>query len=258
MPLLALPAQAQDAPGCTLIADAATGKIMQQEGACETRVTAASTFKIAISLMGYDAGFLKDEHTPVLSFHPGYPAWNPAWRTDIDPTSWIKNSVFWYSQQVTRSLGEARFQHYVQAFHYGNEDVSGDPGKHDGLTDSWNSSSLKISPLEEAAFLEKIAQRTLPVSTHAYDMTDRLTEIATLPNGWDVHGKTGTGFPRDATGAEDHAHGYGWFVGWATKEGRTLVFVRQIQDTEAHKDGAGLRAREAFLQKLPALLDQAQ
>ncbi len=97
-------------------------------------MTPASTFKIAISLMGYDSGFLKDEHAPALPFRQGYPDWNPSWKTTTDPTSWIRNSVVWYSQQVTRSLGAVRFRRYATAFHYGNEDVSGDPGRHDGLT----------------------------------------------------------------------------------------------------------------------------
>ncbi|MFX5793638.1 penicillin-binding transpeptidase domain-containing protein, partial [Acinetobacter baumannii] len=46
---------------CTVIADAASGNVLMQEGDCATRVTPASTFKIALSLMGFDAGILKDE-----------------------------------------------------------------------------------------------------------------------------------------------------------------------------------------------------
>ncbi|WP_373369869.1 penicillin-binding transpeptidase domain-containing protein, partial [Klebsiella aerogenes] len=33
-----------------------------------------------------------------------------------------------------------------QKFEYGNQDVSGDSGKHNGLTQSWLMSSLTISP----------------------------------------------------------------------------------------------------------------
>ena len=159
---------------CTVVADAATGKVLKQDGTCDERVTAASTFKIAISLMGYDAGFLKDEHHPALPFRKGYPDWVPSWRRTTDPTAWIANSVVWYSQQVTQALGEDRFRRYVTAFHYGNEDVSGDPGKHDGLTRAWLSSSLKISPLEEVAFLEKLVEGRLPVSPqcHGDDPSD--------------------------------------------------------------------------------------
>jgi beta-lactamase class D len=87
--------------------------------------------------MGYDAGFLVDEHTPALPFRDGYLDWNPSWRATTDPAGWMTNSVVWYSQQVTRHLGEARFQRYVSEFRYGNEDVSGNPGKQDGLTLAW-------------------------------------------------------------------------------------------------------------------------
>jgi len=166
---------------CTAVADVATGKSLKQEGACTQRVTPASTFKIAISLMGYDSGFLVNEHVPALPFHKGYPDWNPSWRVTTDPTSWIKNSVVSFSQQVTGSLGVGRFQQYVSEFHYGNEDVSGDPQRHDGLTQAWLSSSLQISPLEQLLFLRKVVQRQLPVSARAYDMTSRITAICPRP-----------------------------------------------------------------------------
>jgi beta-lactamase class D len=242
---------------CTVFADAPSGRILKEEGPCRTRVTPASTFKIAISLMGYDSGFLKDEHTPLLPFRPGYPDWLPSWRTSTDPTSWIKNSVVWYSQQVTQSLGQERFQNYVTAFHYGNGDVSGDPGKNNGLTRAWLSSSLQISPLEQVGFLEKLVRHELPVGAHAVDMTERVTLYTTLPNGWQIHGKTGSGFPRLPNGSEDEARGYGWFVGWATRGDRTLVFARLIQDDATQKISAGYRARDAFLQELPRYLDSA-
>jgi len=243
---------------CTAVADVATGRSLKQEGACNQRVTPASTFKIAISLMGYDSGFLVNEHVPALPFHKGYPDWNPSWRVTTDPTSWIKNSVVWFSQQVTGSLGVGRFQQYVSEFHYGNEDVSGDPQKRDGLTQAWLSSSLQISPLEQLLFLRKVVQRQLPVNARAYDMTSRITAIGVLQNGWEIHGKTGTGFPRTADGSLDMNHAYGWFVGWATKGPRSVVFARLIQDKKPEASNAGLRARDAFLKELPEMLNEAE
>lgn len=53
---------------CTLIADAHTQEVIVKKGECGQRVTPASTFKIALSLMGYDAGFLKDATTPTLTY----------------------------------------------------------------------------------------------------------------------------------------------------------------------------------------------
>jgi beta-lactamase class D len=98
-------------------------------------------------------------------------------------------------------------------------------------------------------------RRELPVKPRAYEMTSRLTAIPGDHGGWAIHGKTGTGFPLLPDGRSDHAHAYGWFVGWATKGERTLVFVRQTQDVSLQDGPAGLRARDAFLPGLPASLD---
>ncbi len=246
--------QAQARTICTVVADAGSGRILQQQGDCARRVTSASTFKIAISLMGFDAGILKDEHTPTLPYREGYPDWGgAAWRQPTDPERWIRLSVFWFSQQVVTSLGQQRFQQYTSAFHYGNADVSGRPAYANGAGGAWINSSLQISPLEQIAFLEKVVNRQLPVSAHAFDMTERITEVATLPDGWDVHGKAGTGSPGN-DGKYDAAHAYGWFVGWAVKGSRKVVFARLSQDEQAATPNAGIRVREALLKELPALL----
>lgn len=235
---------AHSAELCTAIADAGTGKVLMQRGDCGHRVTPASTFKIAISLMGFDAGFLKDEHTPKILFREGYLDWRDNWKEATDPAKWMRDSVVWYSQQVTTALGKERFAHYTSKFAYGNADVSGD-AEHDGLTMSWISSSLKISPLEQLAFLRKVVNRQLGVSQHAYEMTTALTRFGQLPGGWDVNGKTGA------------ASGYGWYVGWARRGQRKLVFARLIQKdaTQDQDTPAGVLARDAFIAEFPALAE---
>ncbi|MEC5162465.1 bla regulator protein BlaR1 [Janthinobacterium sp. CG_S6] len=249
------PATPQGTISCTELVDAASGERLVHEGQCEQRVTPASTFNIPVSLMGYDSGILRDEHTPKLPYRAGYVNWNPSWRAATDPTSWLKNSVLWYAQQVTLQLGAARFQRYVKDFHYGNHDVAGDAGKDNGLTLSWVSSSLKISPVEQVAFLRNVVNRELPLTAKAYDMTLRIMQSDTLANGWEVHGKTGTASPVLPDGRDDEAHQYGWFVGWAKKDGRTIVFARLAQDPQRQTGAAGPRAKAAFLRDLPARLD---
>jgi beta-lactamase class D len=238
---------------CTAAADASTGEVIFQEGDCGTRITPASTFKIALSLMGFDAGILQDEHTPTWPYQPGYPDWGgPAWRQPTDPARWIEYSVVWYSQQVAQRLGDARFQRYAHLFHYGNQDVAGEPGKHDGTSGAWINSSLRISPLEQLVFMRKIVARQLPVSAHALDMTNRITRIDAAPDGWEIHGKTGTGSP-GLFSRYDPAHAYGWFVGWATKGTQKLVFARLIQDEQPTAPNAGIRARDELLAEFPKL-----
>lgn len=228
---------------CTTLSDAATGQVLVQRGDCQTRVTPASTFKIAISLMGYDAGFLQDEHAPALPFRPGDVDWRDNWKHPADPARWMADSVVWYSQQVTQALGKPRFGQYVQRFGYGNMDVAGN-AQHDGLILSWIGSSLKISPLEQTAFLRRMLKRELGVSSHAYAMTARLTRYDQHPAQWNVHGKTGA------------ASGFGWYVGWAEKEGRTVVFARLIRKDAVDPEDvpAGVLARDGLIRDWPGLL----
>lgn len=228
---------------CTAIADAGTGKVLMQRGDCGRRVTPASTFKIAISLMGYDSSFLKDAHTPRLPFREGYLDWRDNWKEATDPTKWMRDSVVWYSQQVTKSLGKERFAAYTSKFRYGNADVSGD-AENDGLTMSWIGSSLRISPLEQLTFLGKVVNRQLGVSQNAYEMTATLTTFGRLPGGWDINGKTGA------------ASGYGWYVGWASHGPRTFVFAHLIRkdETQAQATPAGVLARDGFIAEFPALV----
>lgn len=242
---------------CTVVADAKTGAMLLRDGDCGSRVTPASTFKLALGVMGYDSGFLQDEHSPTLAFKEGDPDWGgDNWRQPTDPTRWLKYSVVWYSQRITHGLGEKRLQQYVTALGYGNADISGDPGKNNGLDRAWIASSLKISPLEQIAFLRKLVNRQLPVAPKAFDMTMRVVETTSLPGSWEVHGKTGMAYPRQADGTFDEAHGWGWFVGWAMKGEREVVFARLVQDEGKQPGSAGNRARDALFELLPSLPDQ--
>ena len=246
LPLSTIVASAGAAEICTVVADAASGKQLIERGDCSTRVTPASTFKIAISLMGYDSGFLKDEHRPVLPYRPGYVDWRASWLHPTDPAKWMNDSVVWFSQQVTQSLGRNRFADYTRKFGYGNANVSGDP-EHDGLTFSWIGSSLRISPLEQVSFLTKLVKRRLGVKQQAYEMTEKLTEFGVVPGGWKVHGKFGA------------ASVLGWYVGWASKGGKTVVFARLVREDDSQPEDmlTGPWARDGFLADFPQMVGSA-
>jgi beta-lactamase class D len=241
---------------CTLMMDSATSARLFMQGDCNSQVTPASTFKIALAAIGYDAGVLKDAHTPILAFHPGYVDWGGEnWKQPTDPTRWLKYSVVWYSQQITKQLGVAKFADYVKRIGYGNADVSGDPGKANGLERAWIASSLKISPLEQADFLIRLLNGTLPLSRAAMEKTISIVEtMDEKPDGWTIHGKTGSAFPRRADGSFDRAKSWGWYVGWAGKNGHRIVFARLIKDQRIEKISAGIRARDSLFKDMPGLL----
>ena len=250
-------AAAAEALDCTLIVEAGSGADVLRAGRCDQRVTPASTFKIAISLMGFDSGVLRDERTPYLPYEESYGSWNPSWRHGTDPAGWLRESMVWYSDQVRERVsarrGAGAVRGYVEAFDYGNHghrDNRGLPavaGADEADALSELSPTLAISPVEQTVFLRKLVGRTLPVSAHAQEMTARLLKVETLPNGWEVYGKTGTAHTRRPDGGED---AIGWFVGWASKNGRTLVFAR-LREQPVSPDGhAGPLARDAFLAEL--------
>lgn len=248
---LAQPACAETRMLCLTVFDASSGEALVDIGpACDERVTPASTFKLAISLMGFDAGILKSPDEPRLAFKQGYVDWRPEWRQATTPATWMRDSVVWYSQRMMEKLGRERVKHDLAAFDYGNQNIAGVAGEGDGLTTAWLGNSLQISPREQAAFMRRIAGRELPVSEHAYEATATLASYGVKGDGWQVYGKTGAGLPRGADGKPLRGRPYGWFVGWAKKGERTVAFAELIQDSQRQSVAPGFRARDALFEEL--------
>lgn len=239
---------------CTIIAEAPGGEVLFEQGDCRSRVTPASTFKIPLALMGFDSGYLSGLHAPRLPFRQGYADWGGTnWTQATDPERWMKHSVLWYSRHITAALGTDAFAAYTRAYGYGNADVSGDSGQDNGLERSWIASSLKISPAEQVDFLRRLLSRKLPASPQAVAQTLAIIETSALPGGWTVSGKTGAAYPRRADGSFDRARSWGWFVGWAGKGDRSLIFARLNQDEKREKGSAGIRAKREFLRQWPGI-----
>jgi beta-lactamase class D len=181
----------------------------------DERITPCSTFKIVLSLMGFDAGILKDEKTPTWDYQEGYDDFMESWKAPQTPQSWMQYSCFWYSKILARQLGLEKIQSYLASLEYGNQDMSG------GLTNAWVSSSLKISPKEQVDFIQKMLREKLPISSSAIHMTKALLFKEELPEGWKLFGKTGWG---------DKNLGVGWFVGWVEKDQSFFPFAYNIRE----------------------------
>ena len=251
---LGSPASADMRQVCTLIVDTSTGAVLLEEGECDTRTTPASTFKLALAVIGFDSGVLIDARNPRLPFQPGDPDWGGAeWTRETDPERWLKYSVVWYSQRITRALGAATLTRHAQAMRYGNADFTGDAGFDNGLERAWIASSLEISPREQVAFLRGLVNGTLPASASAMARTREIVERRDVP-GWQVWGKTGAAYPRRADRSFDYAQGRGWFVGWAEHDGRRVVFARLMQATARTEASPGNLTRDRFLAELPGLM----
>ncbi len=229
---------------CTVILDAASNAVLLREGDCASRLSPASSFKVALALIGYDSGILKDSNMPALKFQPT-PETPKSDNKTVDPRIWLQDSVVWYSQALTRQLGEPRFAEYVQKLSYGNADVSGIPGRSIGLTQAWLDSSLKISPDEQAAFMRRIVDCTVAVSSTACALTKKIMPVFKADT-WTVYGKTGTVlYRKDPQGKRT-----GWFVGWAEQDGRKIVFASVHDHAGNELLPAGPQVRDDFLKRL--------
>lgn len=227
------------------------GKVLVREGDCVKPYPPESTFKIVLSLIGFDTGILKNESDPSWSLPAGTDPYINVCRVDHNPRTWIRDSCLWYSRILTSQLGMEKFQDYVTKFSYGNMDLSG------GLTDAWLSSSLKISSEGQTEFIQKLLDRKFSVSNKSYDKTKHIMFIQEMAGGWKLYGKTGTGTQLDNNGKKTDLQ-HGWFVGYIEKGNRRIVFASHMLDKEKQNVFASFRARNEALNKLWYLINELE
>jgi beta-lactamase class D len=246
-------ASAAEKVECTVVVDAKNGATIVRKGTCDQGFYPQSTFKLPLAMMGYDAGILIDAQNPRWPYQAKFNR-SKREQQDTDPTIWERDSIVWYSQEITRKLGKKAFADYVRGFGYGNADVSGGPGGTDGLTESWLMSSLKISPDQQVAFLKRFLDGKLPISGEAAEKTKQIVPSFKGNGGWTIQGKTGSGSMRNKAGKADGSRPIGWFVGWARQGDRKVIFARLLVDTKRHTDTPiSFTVRDSLIADLPTL-----
>lgn len=229
---------------CFILYDLNSKKVEKVIGdaRCRERTAPCSTFKIPLALMGFESGALKDENT-LLKWDGGERG-IASWNRDHTASSWMRDSVVWYSQMLTPRIGEKKMSFYLKKFQYGNQDLSG------GIQEAWLTpapfmkapvkNSLKISAYEQLEFMKKLWSEGLPVQQRSIDLTKKLTYLETSPSGAILNGKTGSGF---VNGSQQRI---GWFVAHLQKENSRYISIMTFTDKEGlHKDlFAGQQAKE--------------
>jgi beta-lactamase class D len=177
----------------------------------DTRFIPASTFKIANSLIGLSVEAVKtvDQVLP----YGGKPQPFDVWEKDMPLREAIKVSNVPIYQELARRIGLQRMRNYVSELGFGNEDIG------NTVDTFWLKGPLRISAVEQAQFLAKLAQGELPI---APDIQHSVREIVLLEQGenWQLYGKTGWENAPDP--------GIGWWVGWVQKEDRLYTFALNI------------------------------
>jgi beta-lactamase class D len=209
-----------------LLIDGTSGKTLLELGSqLDERLSPCSTFKIPLSLMGYDAGILEDEYNPVWFFQEGYDDFLDTWKTPQSPQSWMQHSCIWYSKLLSCHLGLTRMQTYLAAFAYGNQDLSWGIVQPGEIDPAWlPSAPLKISPKEQVEFIRSMLQHKLGITRDATHKTKALLFKEDLPQGGKLFGKTG------GSGLSQCPGQHAWFVGWLERGEHVFPFAYVIID----------------------------
>lgn len=215
---------------------------------CKQQTSPCSTFKVPLAVMAFDDGVLKDANT--LIKWDGKKRFRESWNHDQTASSWMKESVVWYSQIITKKMGRKKVQGYLTKFDYGNHDFSG------GLTDAWLTSSsrekvkssVQISGYQQIEFLKKLWTSSLPASPRAMELTRQITFLENTPGGFKLSGKTGSGY----SGPEFKGR-LGWFVAHIEGNDQEYLVVSTFSDENgANQEYGGFYAKSAVISALKA------
>lgn len=171
------------------------------------RFTPESSFKVANALIGLEVKAVADEYE--VKRWDGIVREFPVWNRDHSLASAMRESAIWYYQAMARDIGQELMQKYVNRIHYGNRDITG------GIDTFWLNSSLKISAVEQAEFIEKLVEENLPFQKKTMKTVKRMM-IADEQDEYTIHGKTGSRLSD---------MGLGWYVGYVETDKETWVFA---------------------------------
>lgn len=211
--------------GTFVLYDPSDGRYLVHDSArAHERFIPASTFKVLNSLIALETRAVADTST-VIAWE-GIERTIGAWNRDHTLATAFEYSVVWYYQILARRVGERRMQDYVSRAGYGNEDIGG------GIDVFWLTGDLRISPVEQVAFLQRLHERQLPFSRRTMESVEGIMVEKRGPN-YVLHGKSGW--------AESEPADVGWYVGYAVREGQPYYFALNM-DVERPGQGPARRA----------------
>ena len=179
------------------------------------RYSPASTFKIPHTLFALDAGVVVDEFQVF--------AWDGVMRTfaghnqDQNLRSAMRYSTLWVYQRFAKQIGEAKARSYLRASNYGNADPSASRG------DYWVDGNLRISAIEQVAFLRRLFRNALPFKVEHQRLVKDLT-IKQATSDWILRAKTGW------------EGSYGWWIGWVESEEGSVFFAMNMDTPRRLED----------------------
>jgi beta-lactamase class D len=197
----------------------------------------ASTFKIPNSIIALETGVVGDPDKDVFKWD-GVVRSIEAWNKDHTMRSAIAVSAVPVYQEIARRIGAERMQKYLDLFEYGNRDIGG------GIDQFWLTGALRIDPVQQVDFVDRLRRGALPVSKRSQD---QVADILPVTRAGDsiIRAKSGL------LGAEQGR--LGWMVGWAEKGSARTVFALNMDCIEPRHIADRMNITQACLADIGAI-----
>jgi beta-lactamase class D len=170
----------------------------------------------------------------------------PDWNKDHPLRSAIAASAVPVYQQIARRIGAERMQKYVDAFEYGNRNIGG------GIDRFWLTGDLRIDPMQQIAFVDKLRRGVLPASKRAQDLTRDILPVTTFGDSL-IRAKTGLIGVDDRTAVDGIKASLGWLVGWAEKGNAQTVFALNLDIREPKHSASRIKIAQQCLGDIGAI-----
>jgi beta-lactamase class D len=199
----------------------------------------ASTFKIPNSIIALETGVVGDPDKDVFKWD-GIVRSIEAWNRDHTMRSAIEASAVPVYQEIARRIGQERMQKYVDLLEYGNRDIGG------GIDQFWLTGNLRIDPVEQIDFIDRLRRGALPVSKRSQELARDIIPVMKSGDAV-IRAKSGL------LGAELGKPSLGWMVGWAEKGGANTVFALNMDVREARHIAARMTLTQQCLADIGAI-----
>lgn len=205
----------------------------------------ASTFKIPNSVIALDTGVVADPDKDVFKWD-GVTRFIPEWNKDQTMRSAIAVSAVWVYQEIARRIGQERMQKYVDAFEYGNRNIGG------GIDQFWLTGDLRIDPVQQIDFLDRLRRGVLPASERAQALTRDILPVTRVGDAV-IRSKTGLIGVDSKPQGEQVRSSVGWIVGWVEKGAEATVFALNMDIRDGHHTAARMTVAQRCLAEIGAL-----
>jgi beta-lactamase class D len=199
----------------------------------------ASTFKIANSLIALETGVVADPDKDVFKWD-GVTRSIEAWNKDHTMRSAIAASAVPVYQEIARRIGAERMQKFVDLLDYGNRDIGG------GIDQFWLTGNLRIDPMQQVDFVDRLRRGVLPVSKRSQDLVRDILPVTKVGDAT-IRAKSGL------LGAEIGKPSLGWLVGWAEKGSEQTVFAMNMDCKEPSHIAARMTVTQQCLTDIVAI-----